>query len=72
VTDDGTASNAGDGRAGRGIADIRAAAAASGGSIEIALSEGARVSAAWPAWRTAANHATDAAGAADRSGMPAR
>jgi len=51
---------------------MRAAAAASGGSIEIQLAQGARVSAAWPAARAAANHAIDSAGATDRSGMPAR
>jgi signal transduction histidine kinase len=54
-------------RAGRGIADMRAAAAASGGSIDIELAQGGRVSASWPSARAAANHAIRAADPADRS-----
>jgi len=54
-------------RAGRGIADMRAAAVGSGGSIDIELAQGGRVSASWPSGRAAANHAMRAADPADRS-----
>lgn len=67
VSDDGTASEDRGGKGGRGIADMRAVAAASGGSIDVAVGSGIRVNAAWPRPRAAANHASPAAGVADRS-----
>jgi signal transduction histidine kinase len=72
VTDDGTASGIPDDRPAGGSQTCAAPAAASGGSIEVELGKGARVSAAWPAWRAAAKHVMDVAAAADRSGLPAR
>ena len=48
VVDDGTAGDGSDSRNGRGLADMREAASASGGSIEIALGDRSSVSVAWP------------------------
>jgi signal transduction histidine kinase len=74
MTDDGTASSEGEGKAGRGIADMRAAAASTGGSMEISAEpgHGTRVIVTWPISRAASNHATGAEDATDRSGTPAR
>ena len=76
VTDDGTASSEGDGKAGRGIADMRAAAASTGGTIEFEArgdpGRGTRVLVAWPVSRAASNHATRAEDATDRTGTPTR
>jgi len=47
VLDDG-AGMASDSRDGRGIGDMRAAAAASGGTVEVTLGDRSRVEAAWP------------------------
>ncbi len=70
VVDDGSATGKSDSR-GRGIADMRTEASASGGTVAISFDDAVRVRAAWPRASTAANHATAAAELADRSELPA-
>ena len=72
VTDDGTGSSDREGMGGRGIADMRSAAAASGGTISVDLERGGRVAVAWLVSRAAANHAIATARAADRSSAQSR
>jgi len=49
VVDDGSTPAEPDGRSGRGLADMRAAAAATGGAVAVSFGSGAQVQAAWPA-----------------------
>jgi len=51
VVDDGRAPAEPDTRNGRGIADMRAAAAATGGTVAVSFGSGARVLASWPRTR---------------------
>ena len=51
VDDDGRAPDDPDPRNGRGLADMRAAAAATGGAVAISFGSGAHVSATWPRTR---------------------
>lgn len=70
VADDGTAKTLEE-SGGRGIPDMRIAAAESGGSIAIVGGTGARIEVAWPVEPTARNHAPARAPLADRSEGPA-
>jgi signal transduction histidine kinase len=70
VADDG-ATPAFAGSGGRGIPDMRTAAAESGGSVAFVAGTGARIEAIWPLARGARNHAPAPAPIADRPEAPA-
>jgi len=69
VEDDGAAPSF-EASGGRGIADMRTAAAESGGTIRFVGHSGARVEAAWPVGGAARNHAPAPAVATDRLEQP--
>lgn len=64
IEDDGAASGF-DGSGGRGIADMRTAAAESGGSIAFATGTGARITATWPVERGATDRSSTDRGSTD-------
>lgn len=70
IEDDG-ATPTFDGSGGRGIPDMRTAAAESGGSVAFLAGTGARIEATWPLARAARNHAPGRAPIADRPEAPA-
>jgi signal transduction histidine kinase len=67
VEDDGAGATTLEESGGRGIPDMRTAAAESGGTIRFVAGTGARIEAAWPVELTARNHAPSRAPLADRS-----
>lgn len=71
VLDDGQSTTGFDTTGGRGLADMRAEAKGSGGSIAFVAGTGARIEAAWPLPRLAGNAATGPAHVADRSDISA-
>jgi signal transduction histidine kinase len=71
VEDDGASTAALEASGGRGIPDMRTAAAESGGSIRFIGGTGARIEAAWPVELAARNHAPVRVPLADRSDSPA-
>jgi signal transduction histidine kinase len=71
VEDDGAAATTHEESGGRGIPDMRTAAAESGGSIRFVSGTGARIEAAWPVELAARSHAPARAPLPDRSDSPA-
>ena len=71
IEDDGGAATTPHESGGRGIPDMRTAAAESGGSIGFVGGTGARIEVAWPVELAARNHAPARAPLADRSDSPA-
>lgn len=71
VQDDGQGGSF-EGSPGRGLADMRTEAAASGGSIEIVAGPGTRIEAVWRVGPLRGNHVVERADLADRSRPPAR
>jgi signal transduction histidine kinase len=71
VEDDGASTTTLEESGGRGIPDMRTAAAESGGTIRFVAGTGARIEAAWPVELAARNHAPAPAPLADRSDSPA-
>ena len=67
VVDTGTGASGAPRSSGRGLGDMRAEAAASGGSIEMSFGQGARIEAAWLARTITRNHAKQPAKLTDRS-----
>jgi signal transduction histidine kinase len=67
VEDDGASTTALEESGGRGIPDMRTAAADSGGSITFVGGTGARIETSWPVELAARNHAPERAPLADRS-----
>ena len=71
VEDDGASTTTLEESGGRGIPDMRTAAAESGGTIRFVAGTGARIEAAWPVELAALNHAPAPAPRTDRSDSPA-
>ena len=71
VEDDGASPTTLEESGGRGIPDMRTAAAESGGTIRFVAGTGARIEVAWPVELAARNHAPARAPLADRSDSPA-
>jgi signal transduction histidine kinase len=71
VEDDGASTATLEESGGRGIPDMRTAAAESGGTIRFVGGTGARIEATWRVALAARNHASARAPLADRSGGPA-
>jgi len=68
ISDDGTSSTEPEGKGGRGIADMRAAAMHTGASLDIEFDAGTRVEVAWAPRTIPANHATPRQKTTDRLG----
>ena len=71
VEDDGVSTTTLEESGGRGIPDMRTAAAESGGTIQFVGGTGARIEVAWPVELAARNHAPARAPLTDRSDSPA-